>query len=156
MLVQINEIKTNPSSRRILLTTYNPNQSCEGVLYPCHSIIIQFYVRESFLDLFCYNRSNDNFHGTPFNIASTSLLLMIIAKITNLIPRYVNISQGDSHIYTSHIDSVNSQLTRIPYVFPTLILPEFKNLKEVEMLNFENFKLENYNFYPAIKVSMIP
>ena len=110
----INEIKTNPTSRRILLSTYNPCQVEQGVLYPCHSIIIQFYVQDGFLDMFCYNRSNDNFHGTPFNIASTSLLLMIISQITNLIPRFVNISQGDSHIYGEHIYAVKEQILRIP------------------------------------------
>jgi dihydrofolate reductase/thymidylate synthase len=152
----INEIKTNPTSRRILLSTYNPCQVEQGVLYPCHSIIIQFYVQDGFLDMFCYNRSNDNFHGTPFNIASTSLLLMIISQITNLIPRFVNISQGDSHIYGEHIDAVKEQILRIPYVFPKLILPEFETLEEVEKMTFNDFKLENYLYYPTIKMPMIP
>lgn len=153
----INEIKTNPSSRRILLTSYNPLQADEGVLFPCHSVITQFYVSmDGFLDMFCYNRSNDNFHGTPFNIASTSLLLMIIAQITKLTPRYVNISQGDSHIYASHIDSVKEQLTRIPYTFPELLLPPFETLEEVEKLSFTDFKLSNYKSYPTIKVDMVP
>ena len=152
----INEIKTNPTSRRILLSTYNPCQVEQGVLYPCHSIIIQFYVQDGFLDMFCYNRSNDNFHGTPFNIASTSLLLMIISQITNLIPRFVNISQGDSHIYGEHIDAVKEQILRIPYVFPKRILPEFETLEEVEKMTFNDFKLENYLYYPTIKMPMIP
>ena len=152
----INEIKTNPTSRRILMTSFNPSQVNEGVLWPCHSIILQFYVQDGFLDMFCYNRSNDNFHGTPFNIASTSLLLMIISQITNLIPRFVNISQGDSHIYGEHIDAVKEQILRIPYVFPKLILPEFETLEEVEKMTFNDFKLENYLYYPTIKMSMIP
>jgi thymidylate synthase len=151
----INEIKTNPTSRRILMTTFNPAQVTQGVLWPCHSITIQFYVQEGFLDMFCYNRSNDNFHGTPFNIASTSLLLMMIAQLTNLIPRFVNISQGDSHIYGEHIDAIKEQILRIPYVFPKLILPAFETLEEVEKLTFNNFKLENYQYYPTIKMPMI-
>lgn len=151
----INEIKTNPTSRRILMTTFNPSQVNHGVLYPCHSIILQFYVQDEYLDMFCYNRSNDNFHGTPFNIASSSLFLMIIAQITNLIPRYVNISQGDSHIYGEHIDAIQEQILRIPYLFPKLVLPKFESIEEVEKLTYSDFKLENYNSYPTIKREMI-
>ena len=151
----INEIKTNPTSRRILMTSFNPSQVEQGVLYPCHSVTLQFYVQDEYLDMFCYNRSNDNFHGTPFNIASTSLLLMIIAQITNLFPRFVNISQGDSHIYGEHIDAIKEQILRIPYVFPKLILPEFTSIEDVEKLSYSDFKLENYNSYPNIKRPMI-
>jgi dihydrofolate reductase/thymidylate synthase len=153
----INEIKTNPASRRILLTSYNPLQAEEGVLYPCHSIILQFYVYDNcYLDIFCYNRSNDNFHGTPFNIASTSLLLMIIAQIVKLTPRFVNISQGDSHIYAGHIDCVKEQIKRVPYLFPSLLLPKFETIEEVEKLSHEDFKLINYIYHPAIKADMVP
>ena len=151
----INEIKTNPTSRRILMTSFNPSQVEQGVLFPCHSVILQFYVQNEFIDMFCYNRSNDNFHGTPFNIASTSLLLMIIAQITNLVPRFVNISQGDSHIYGEHIDAIKEQISRIPYTFPKLILPKFELIEEVEKLTYSDFKLENYNSYPTIKREMI-
>lgn len=151
----INEIKTNPTSRRILMTSFNPSQVEQGVLYPCHSIILQFYIQDEYLDMFCYNRSNDNFHGTPFNIASSSLLLMIIAQVTNLIPRFVNISQGDSHIYGEHIDAMKEQILRIPYVFPKLMLPEFKSIEEVEKLTYSDFRLENYNSHPIIKREMI-
>lgn len=151
----INEIKTNPTSRRILLTTFNPGQVRQGVLYPCHSVMIQFYVQDGYLDMFCYNRSQDIFHGTPFNIASTSLLLMIISKLTNLTPRYVNISMGDTHIYKEHIDGIKKQIERIPYVFPKIILPEFTTLEEVEKLTYEDFNLIEYNYYPTIKMPMI-
>lgn len=151
----IKEIKENPTSRRILMTSFNPSQVFEGVLWPCHSVTLQFYVQDGFLDMFCYNRSNDNFHGTPFNIASTSLLLMIIAQITDLIPRFVNISQGDSHIYGEHIDAIKEQILRVPYVCPKLILPEFETLEEVEKMTFNDFKLENYLYYPTIKMPMI-
>ena len=151
----INEIKTNPTSRRILLTTYNPEQVHLGVLYPCHSIIIQFYVQNGFLDMFCYNRSQDTFHGTPFNISSTSLLLLIIAKLTNLTPRFVNISMGDVHIYKEHIDSVKEQLLRIPYIFPTIQLPEMNEIEDVEKLTYIDFKITDYLHYPTIKAKMI-
>ena len=152
----INEIKNNPTSRRILLTTFNPSQVNDGVLYPCHSIIIQFYVQEDFLDMFCFNRSSDLFLGLPFNIASTALFLMIIAKLTNLVPRYFNLSLGDVHIYSSHVDGVKEQLRRKPYIFPKIILPEYiKCLEDVEKLKFTDFILDEYNSYPSIKMNMI-
>jgi thymidylate synthase len=151
----INEIKTNPASRRILLTTYNPSQVNLGVLYPCHSIIIQFYVQNTFLDMFCYNRSSDAGLGLPFNIASSSLLLMIIAKLTNLTPRYFNISLGDVHIYSNHIEPIKQQIERISYSFPTIKLPEFSILEEVEKLTYKDFSLENYNSHTSIKMEMI-
>jgi thymidylate synthase len=93
--------------------------------------------------------------GTGFNIASSSLLLMIISQITKLIPRYMNMTLGDAHIYSEHTESIKMQLERIPYTFPTLILPEFETLEEVEKLNFNDFKLENYQYYPTIKMLMI-
>ena len=151
----INEIKTNPTSRRILMTTFNPSQVIQGVLWPCHSITIQFYVQNGFLDMFCYCRSQDIALGTGFNIASSSLLLMIISQITKLIPRYMNMTIGDAHIYSEHAEPIKMQLERIPYTFPTLILPEFETLEEVEKLNFNDFKLENYQYYPTIKMLMI-
>jgi dihydrofolate reductase/thymidylate synthase len=150
----IEEIKTNPNSRRLLLTTYNPAQVRYGVLYPCHSITIQFYVQDGFLDMFCYNRSSDVALGLPFNIASSSLLLMIIAKLTNLVPRYFNLTLGDAHLYSNHIEGVLEQIERIPYVFPIIKLPEFETLEEVEKLSCESFKVQNYNYYPTIKMEM--
>ena len=151
----INEIRNNPNSRRILLTTYNPSIVNTGVLYPCHSIIIQFYVQDGYLDMFCYNRSSDTFLGLPFNIASTSLFLMIIAKITNLIPRYFNLSLGDVHIYDSHIKQVEDQIKRLPYVFPTIVLPDIKELSDIDTLAHSDFTLENYSHHSPIKAEMI-
>ena len=84
----ISTIKNNKDSRRIIMTDYNPCQVSQCVLYPCHSIVIQFYVSDGQLDMFCYNRSQDLFLGVPFNIASSALLLSIIAKICLLQPRY--------------------------------------------------------------------
>lgn len=153
----INLIKNEPFSRRILLTSYNPSQSNQGVLYPCHSLICQFYCdSENNLDMFCYNRSQDVFHGVPFNIASSSLLLMIIANITNKNPRYVNISMGDVHIYESHIESVKLQLQRNAYKLPKLIIKKkLKNLNDIENLNFNDFELIDYISHPSIKVDMV-
>ena len=151
----INEIKTNPSSRRILLTTYNPAQVHLGVLYPCHSIIIQFYVQEGFLDMFCYNRSSDAFLGLPFNIASSSLLLMVIAKLTNLTARYFNLSLGDVHVYSNHEEQVLEQINRIPYIFPNIELPEFETLEDVEKLTYKEFKIIDYKSHESIKAQMV-
>jgi dihydrofolate reductase/thymidylate synthase len=151
----INLLKTDPTSRRILMTTYNPSQAEEGVLYPCHSIIIQFYVQDSNLDIFCYNRSQDTVLGTPFNIASTALLLMIVAKLTNLTPRYFNLSMGDAHIYEQHTDAIKDQIGRIPYKFPTMILPDIKILENIKTLKASDFKLSNYKHHSAVKVKMV-
>jgi dihydrofolate reductase/thymidylate synthase len=151
----IEEIITNPTSRRILMTSFNPAQVQQGVLWPCHSVTLQFYVQDGYLDMFCYNRSSDFFHGIPFNIASSSLLLIIIAKLTRLKPRYINISMGDVHIYSEHIDAVEEQIKRRPYNFPNIIIPDFKTLEDVEKLTYEDFKLENYKYHPIIKKSMI-
>ena len=151
----IKEIKKNPTSRRILMTSFNPAQVDQGVLWPCHSITLQFYVQDKYLDMFCYNRSSDTGLGLPFNIASSSLLLLIIAKLTNLTARYFNLTLGDAHIYSNHIDPLIKQIKHQPYIFPNLILPEFKTLEDVEKLTYIDFKLENYNFYPSVKMDMI-
>ena len=149
-------IKNNPTSRRILLTSYNPEQSKKGVLYPCHSIIIQFYVHENYLDMFCYNRSQDLFLGVPFNIASSALLLILIAKITDLTPRFLNISMGDVHIYKQHYELAKCQIIRKCYQFPELkINKNITSLEDVEKLNFEDFILENYSFEPPFKTEMV-
>ena len=148
-------IKNDPTSRRILMTTYNPEQANLGVLYPCHSITIQFYVQNEFLDMFCYNRSQDFFLGVPFNIASSSLLLMIVAKLTNKIPRFFYITMGDSHIYSEHISQVEMQIKRIPFAFPTLQIPDIKDLKEIDSLTAKDFILSDYNFHPQIHAEMI-
>lgn len=154
--IVIEQIKNNPTSRRILMTDFNPFQASEGVLFPCHSIILQFYVDNEFIDIFCFNRSSDLFHGLNFNVPSTSLLLMIIAKMTNLKPRYVNISLGDSHIYFSHIKAVKEQLLRQPYELPTVsINKEINNISDLENLEYKDFTLENYKSHGAIKVDMV-
>lgn len=152
----INEIKTNPSSRRILLTTFNPAQVNQGVLYPCHSIIIQFYVEDDKLSCAMYQRSADLFLGIPFNIASTALLLHIIAKLTKLKPNMMHLHLGDYHVYKEHINSVWKQLERIPRDLPQLEIPDFETIEDVEKSQFENYKIINYNPYSAIKANMIP
>lgn len=152
----IDLIRKDPYSRRILLTTYNPAQSENGVLYPCHSIVNQFYVNEGYLDCFCYNRSSDLFLGLPFNIASSSLFLILISKICNLTPRYLSLSLGDAHIYEEHLELVNQQLLRYPYISPTVeINKEINSIEDIEKLDYKNFILKNYKSHPKISGKMI-
>ena len=152
----ITQIKTNPSSRRILMTDYNPLQVNQGVLYPCHSLMIQFFVRDDQLDIMMYQRSADVFLGLPFNIASTSLLLEIVSKLTGYKAGTVTINLGDCHIYENHFDAVKTQLQRIPYRMPTIRLPDFKTIKEVEETTYKDYTIENYKHYRSIKASMVP
>ncbi len=152
----IEKIKTDPHSRRILLTDFNPLQAKQGVLYPCHSIIIQFYVEGEYLDMFCYNRSSDLFHGLPFNIASSSLFLILISKIVKLKPRDFILSLGDSHIYESHFNAVKTQLDRICYKFPKInVKKELNCIEDVEKMVYSDFELENYNYHKTIKAKMV-
>lgn len=150
----INLIKNDPKSRRILMTTFNPAQASLGVLYPCHSIVNQFYVDGEFLDMTCYNRSSDLLLGLPFNIASSSLLLHIVSNLTNLKARHFHLFLGDCHIYEQHKDAVLLQLSRIPKHPPRVCLSS-SDKNNVEELSFEDFVLSQYDFYPPIKADMV-
>jgi dihydrofolate reductase/thymidylate synthase len=151
----INEIKTDPHSRRILMTTFNPQQVHLGVLYPCHSIILQFYVEHGRLSCSMYQRSADFFLGEIFNIASTSLLVHIISSLTNLKAGKVNIIMGDYHIYKVHYEQVLTQLSRTPYDLPKLVMKPFETLEQVEESVLEDYKIVNYQSHPAIKAQMV-
>lgn len=146
-------INNNPTSRRILMTVYNPIQAELGVLYPCHSIVVQFYVQGAFLDMFCYNRSQDVGLGVPFNIASSSLLLCVVAKMTHKTPRFFHMSMGDTHIYEEHVDVLSEQTNRIPYAFPHIDIPDIA-FSDIESLQSSDFKLLDYTHYPNIKMKM--
>lgn len=151
----IHEIKTDPHSRRILMTDFNPAQAHLGVLYPCHSIILQFYVEKGRLSCNMYQRSADVMLGSPFNIASTSLLLHIISCLTGLNTGKVNLIMGDYHLYQVHLEQAKLQLTRIPYDLPKLVMKEFKTLEEVENSSLEDYKIIDYTSYPVIKAQMV-
>lgn len=152
----IDLIKNDPDSRRILLTDFNPLQAHQGVLYPCHSIIIQFYVEGDYLDMFCYNRSSDMFLGIPFNIASSSLFLTIIAKLTNKTARYFHLTLGDAHIYREHTLQVSQQFLTFKHKPPTVkILRDIKTLKDLNDCVSSDFYLNNYTSEPVIKAEMI-
>ena len=151
----IQEIKTNPTSRRIIMTDFDPSKAHQGVLYPCHSIVLQFYVQDELLSVKMYQRSIDVALGLPFNIASTSLLLHIIAKLTNKIPYKVILSLGDVHIYDSHFDLFKSQLTKEPFPFPNISIPDFTTIEQVENSQFNDYKLINYVSHEPIKAKMV-
>jgi thymidylate synthase len=120
----------------------------EMALPPCH-LLFQFYVAEGRLSCQLYQRSCDIFLGVPFNIASYSLLTMMMARATGLQPGVFVHTLGDAHIYHNHTDQVRLQLTREPYPLPIMVLNPGK--KEIDSWEYEDFKLENYQAHPHIK-----
>ena len=161
----LNELENNTSSRRLLMTTFNPLQVDQGVLYPCHSLILQFYVEEDkdnnrMVSIHMYQRSCDVLLGCPFNIASTSLLLCIICNYLtnktkiNYVPKDVVISFGDIHLYEQHKEQALEQIRRRPLKFCNLSIKN--NYDNIEDYKYEDFILENYISYPIIKADMVP
>lgn len=145
-------LKNDPTSRRIIMTTYNPIDVEKSVLPPCHGISIQFYVNDNKLYCMMHQRSADLFLGLPFNISSYSLLTYIIAKHTGLETGKLIITLGDAHIYDNHIDAVKEQLKRIPISFPKL---EINKKNSIYDYIFEDFKLVNYNCDKLIRAKMV-
>lgn len=143
----IEEIKNNPSSRRLIVNSWNPPQIKDMALPPCH-MMFQFYVFDNKLSLQMYQRSADAFLGVPFNIASYALLLALVAKVTGLIPFELVHTIGDAHIYVNHLEQVNTQLKRNPKALPKLILAD-KN--DIEEFVYEDISLVDYNPHPTIK-----
>jgi thymidylate synthase len=105
--------------------------------------------------MFCFNRSQDTFLGVPYNIASSSLLLMVVAKITGKTPRFMKMSMGDTHLYENHLQQASLQCTRIPYKFPTITLPEISSLNDIENYTATDFVLQNYLSHPKIQADMV-
>jgi thymidylate synthase/dihydrofolate reductase len=150
----INKLRTDPTSRRITMTSYNPIDAQKSVLPPCHGISIQFYV-ESNNKLTCAmtQRSCDVFCGLPFNIASYALFVHIICWILpHLSPGRLIMYLNDVHLYEDHIDAAKLQIDRIPFKFPQL---EIKSKSELKDLNWEDIILTNYNHHAVIKVKMV-
>ena len=147
----IRMIKEDPTSRRIIVSAWNPGELDKMALPPCHAFF-QFFVADGKLSLQMYQRSCDMFLGVPFNIASYSLLLHMMAQVTNLNPGEFVHTLGDSHIYHNHFEQVKEQLTRKPFPLPTLSLnPEIKNIDDFSM---DDINLENYQYHPPIKAEM--
>lgn len=143
----IEGIKNNPTSRRHIISAWNPGEIDTMALPPCHTMF-QFYVQDNKLSCQLYQRSADIFLGVPFNIASYSLLTHIIAKECNLeVGEFVH-TFGDAHIYSNHIDAVNEQLSRDSFEPPTLKINTDKSIFDIE---YEDLEIINYQAHPAIK-----
>jgi len=144
----IHQIKTNPDSRRIIVSAWNVALISKMALPPCHCFF-QFYVAEGKLSCQLYQRSADVFLGVPFNIASYALLTLMVAQVCDLKPGDFIHTFGDTHLYLNHFDQANTQLERIPRPLPKMkINPEVKNIFDFK---YEDFELVDYDPYPGIK-----
>ena len=144
----LNQIKTNPDSRRMIISAWNVAELSEMALMPCHSLF-QFYVADGKLSCQLYQRSADVFLGVPFNIASYALLTLMMAQVSGLEPGDFVHTFGDVHLYSNHIEQATLQLSRTPFPLPQMKLnPSVKDLFD---FTFEDFTLENYQSHPAIK-----
>lgn len=146
----IGEIRSNPASRRLVVSAWNPAQIPDMALPPCH-VMYQFFVSNGTLSMKMTQRSGDMFLGVPFNISSYALLLSIAAKITGLRPKRLVISLGDAHVYANHVDQVRLQLERQPHALPTLVLPDVASLDEACELTADDCVLEQYVHHPSIR-----
>ena len=149
----INEIKNNPTSRRIIMNSWNAADLDQMALPPCH-VMVQFNidVENHFIDAKLTQRSGDMFLGVPFNIASYSMLLHIIGNITGYIPRYFIHDIGDAHIYDNHKEAIETQLKRGTYNFPEFVIT--KDIQDIDDIDESFFDLRNYKYYPVIKAPM--
>ena len=144
----VEQIKTNPNSRRMIVTAWNPSEVDDMALPPCHCLF-QFYVADGKLSCQLYQRSADVFLGVPFNIASYALLTMMMAQVCDLEPGEFIHTLGDAHIYNNHIEQVQLQLTRDTKDLPKMKLnPEVKSIFD---FSFEDFELTDYHPHPHIK-----
>jgi thymidylate synthase len=144
----IKQIKTNPDSRRLIVNAWNVGELEKMALPPCH-LLFQFYVANNKLSCQLYQRSADSFLGVPFNIASYSLLLSMIAQQCDLQVGEFIWTGGDCHIYANHVEQVNLQLSREPFPLPQLIIK--RKPPSILDYQFEDFEITNYNAHPHIK-----
>lgn len=144
----VDDIKNNPDSRRIIVSSWNVADLPNMNLPPCHAFF-QFYVADGRLSLQLYQRSADCFLGVPFNIASYALLLQMMAQVCGLEAGEFVHTTGDTHIYTNHFDQARLQLTRSPRPLPRMILNP--DVKDIFQFDYDDFRLEDYDPYPAIK-----
>ena len=147
----VENIKSNPDSRRLIVSAWNVGDVDKMALPPCH-LLFQFYVANDKLSCQLYQRSADVFLGVPFNIASYALLTLMVAQVTSLQPGEFVHTLGDAHLYSNHLEQAELQLSREPLNSPTLrINPDVKNIFDFK---FEDFTLDNYEPHPHIKASV--
>ncbi len=147
----IGNIKSNPDSRRLIVSAWNVGDVDKMALPPCH-LLFQFYVANGKLSCQLYQRSADVFLGVPFNIASYALLTLMVAQVTSLQPGEFVHTLGDAHLYSNHLEQAELQLSREPLDLPTLrINPDVTNIFDFK---FEDFTLDNYDPHPHIKASV--
>jgi len=144
----VEQLRTNPDSRRIIVSAWNVGQLDEMALPPCHALF-QFYVANGRLSCQLYQRSADIFLGVPFNIASYALLTMMMAQVTGLQPGEFIHTLGDAHLYLNHLEQADEQLSRTPYPLPVMKLnPE---VRDIFAFRYEDFELVGYEAHPHIK-----
>jgi thymidylate synthase len=143
----VETLKTNPDSRRIIVSAWNPADIPDMALAPCHCLF-QFYVSEGRLSCQLYQRSADVFLGVPFNIASYALLTMMMAQVTGLKPGEFVHTFGDAHLYLNHLDQADEQLKRTPRALPRMEIDP--TVKSIFKFKFEHFKLAGYDPHPHI------
>lgn len=144
----VEQIKSNPDSRRHIVSAWNVSEVSKMALPPCHCLF-QFYVADGKLSCQLYQRSADVFLGVPFNIASYALLTMMMAQVTGLEAGDFVHTLGDAHLYLNHLDQTAEQLTRSPQALPTMKINP--NVNDIFSFAYEDFKLENYEAHPNIK-----
>lgn len=147
----ISQIKENPNSRRLIVSAWNVADINNMNLPPCH-ILFQFYVADGRLSLQLYQRSADTFLGVPFNIASYSLLLMMVAQVCGLRPGDFVYTTGDTHLYLDHLEQARLQLTRTPRSLPHMLINP--DVKDIFDFKYEDFTLTDYNPYDHIKATV--
>ncbi len=144
----IEQIKKNPDSRRLIVSSWNVGEIEKMALPPCHAFF-QFYVADGRLSCQLYQRSADIFLGVPFNIASYALFTMMVAQVTDLVPGDFIHTLGDAHIYNNHFEQVDLQLERTPYKLPQMKIN--KNITDIFNFTYDDFELVNYESHPHIK-----
>ena len=147
----INQIKTHPDSRRLIVCAWHPGQTDDMALPPCHTLF-QFYIANGKLSLQLYQRSADTFLGVPFNIASYALLLMMVAQVTGYEPGEFVHTTGDTHLYLNHLQQVEEQLSRTPRPLPRMVINP--QVKDIFSFQYDDFHLTDYNPWPHIKAEV--
>jgi len=147
----IAQIKSNPDSRRLIVSAWNVGELDKMALAPCHAFF-QFYVADGKLSCQLYQRSADIFLGVPFNIASYALLTLMIAQVCGLKPGDFVHTLGDAHLYSNHLEQTRLQLSREPRTLPTMRINP--GVKDIFAFKFEDFSLEGYDPHPAIKAAV--